>query len=201
MDSIQDFDMSAAVAVPALAFLTIILCIPPFIWHVKNRNLAASSLVFWITLSNLFNLVNSLIWTDDNLDGWWRGYVLCDIEVKLMNAANVGIPASLAAVMRSLALVLDTNKTVVHPTSAQRGRKLAIDALLCFGPPIYMIIVHYFVQNIRYYIFAVSGCIPGFDNSWPSIALVHIWSPIFSVVDVYYSCKSSFPTTYRGLRF
>ena len=189
MDSFQHLNMSAAVAVPVLALFTIILCVPPFVWHVRNRNLAASSLVFWIVLSNLFNFVNSLIWKDDNLSSWWDGYVFCDIEVKLMNAANVGVPASLVAVMRSLALVLDTEKTVLQPSSAQRRRKLAIDALLCFGAPIYMIIAHYFVQNIRYYIFAVAGCIPGFDNSWPSIALIHIWSPIFSLIDVYYSSK------------
>ena len=177
---------------PTLAFLTILFCVPPFVWHVKNRNLAASSLIFWIVLTNLFNFVNSLIWTNDDLDGWWRGYVLCDIEVKLMNAANVGIPASVAAIMRSLALVLDTDRTVLRPTSAQRKRKLALDILLCFGAPAYMILVHYFVQSIRYYIFAISGCVPGFDNSWPSIALVHIWSPFFSLVDVYYSSMSLF---------
>lgn len=182
--------MSEAVVVPTLALLTILFCVPPFVWHVKNRNLAASSLVFWIVLTNLFNFVNSLIWTNDDLDSWWRGYILCDIEVKLMNAANVGIPASVAAVMRSLALVLDTSRTVLQPSSAQRRRKLALDILLCFGAPVYMIIAHYFVQNIRYYIFAISGCIPAFDNSWPSIVLVHIWSPFFSLVDVYYSSTS-----------
>ena len=182
--------MSEAVVVPTLAFLIILFCIPPFVWHVKNRNLAASSLVFWIVLTNLFNFVNSLIWTNDDLDAWWRGYVLCDIEVKLMNAANVGIPSSVTAIMRSLALVLDTERTVLRPTSAQRKRKLALDILLCFGGPAYVILVHYFVQNIRYYIFAISGCVPGFDNSWPSIVLVHIWSPVFSLVDVYYSSMS-----------
>ena len=134
MDELQEFDMSAAIAVLILAYLTIILCIPLFVWHVKNRNLAASSLVFWIVL---FNFVNSLIWTDDNLDGWRRGYVLCDVEVKLINAANVGFPSSLFAVMRRLALVLDTSKTVVQPTSAQRKRKLIIDALLCASDRLY----------------------------------------------------------------
>ena len=191
--------MSEAVVVPALAFLTILFCIPPFAWHVKNRNIAASSLIFWIVLTNLFNFVNSLIWANDDLDSWWHGYVLCDIEVKLMNAANVGIPASVAAIMRSLALVLDTDRTVLRPTSAQRRRRLALDILLCFGAPAYMILVHYFVQNIRYYIFAISGCVPSFDNSWPSIALVHIWSPFFSLVDVYYSSKSSLGIIYATL--
>ena len=190
MDSYKRFYMSEAAVVPSLAALTVSLCLPPFIWHLKNRNLAASSLIFWIVLTNFFVFINSLIWHDDDLDSWWRGYILCDIEVKLMNAANVGVPASLVAIMRSLALVLDTERTIVQPTTAQRRRKLAVDILLCFGFPIYMIIVVYVVQNIRYYIFAISGCVPGIDNSWPSIVLIHIYSPLLSTIAVYYSSKS-----------
>ena len=182
------------VVFPTLTLLTIILSIAPFIWHIKNRNLAASSLIFWIVLLDMFYFINALIWPNDNLDSWWRGYGLCDFEVKLQVAVTIGIPTSLVCVMRNLAKVLDTDRTVLRPTTAQRRRQYAIDSLLCFGAPIYMIIIHYIVQNIRYYIFTISGCVPGFDNSWPSIVLVHIWSPFFSVVTVYYSSELRHPT-------
>ncbi len=174
---------------PFLTLLTILLSIAPFIWHIKHRNLPASSLVFWIVLVDIFYFINALIWPNDDLDSWWRGYGLCDLEVKLQVAATIGIPTSLVCIMRNLARVLDTSRTVLQPSPAQRRRQYAIEALLCFGAPVYMIIAHYVVQNVRYYIFGISGCVPSFDNSWPSIVLIEIWSPFFSVVAVYYSSK------------
>jgi pheromone a factor receptor len=177
------------VVFPFLTLLTILLSIAPFIWHIKHRNLPASSLVFWIVLVDIFYFINALIWPNDDLDSWWRGYGLCDLEVKLQVAATIGIPTSLVCIMRNLARVLDTSRTVLQPSPAQRRRQYAIEALLCFGAPVYMIIAHYVVQNVRYYIFGISGCVPGFDNSWPSIVLIEIWSPFFSVVAVYYSSK------------
>ena len=180
----------AGVVYPLLTLLTILLSIAPLIWHIKNRNLAASSLICWIVLNNIFYFINALVWPNDDLDSWWRGYGLCDLEVKLQVAVTIGIPASLVCIMRNLAAVLDTSRTVLQPTPAQWRRRYAIESLLCFGAPIYMIIIHYVVQNIRYYIFAISGCVPGFDDSWPSILLVEVWSPFFNIVAAYYSSKS-----------
>ena len=190
MASAQAGPSAQGISYSVLTLLTTLLSLPPFFWHIKHRNLAASSLVFWIILTNLLYFVNSLIWPSDNLQAWWRGYGLCDIEVKLQVAAAVGIPAALVCVLRNLARVLDTDRTVLQPTPAQRRRLLAIDLLLCFGAPIYVIIVHYVVQSLRYYIFAISGCVAAFDNSWASIVLIQMWSPVFSVVAVYYSSKS-----------
>ena len=189
MSSVQAGPSVEGILFSVLTLLTTLLSLPPFLWHIKHRNLAASSLVFWIILTNFLYFINSVIWPSDNLDGWWRGYGLCDIEIKLQVAATVGIPAAIVCVMRDLARVLDTNRTILQPTPAQRRRQIATDFLLCFGGPIYVIIVHYVVQDIRYYIFAISGCVAPFDDSWPSIVLVQIWSPFFSLVAVYYSGK------------
>jgi len=117
----SSFDWSpAAIAVPILSFITLVLCLPPFVWHVKNRNIAASSLVFWILLNNIFNFINALIWPTDDITSWWNGAVLCDIEVKLMTAAAVGLNGSMACVVRNLAQVMDTKRTVLEPSRARR---------------------------------------------------------------------------------
>ncbi|MCJ1257940.1 a-factor receptor [Lignoscripta atroalba] len=175
-----------AIAVPLLSFMTLVLNVPPFIWHVKNRNLPATCLVFWVVISNLFNFINALIWPTDDVTNWWHGAVLCDIEVKLTNAATLGLTGSVACIMRSLAMALDTKRTVLMHSRAQRRRQLAFEMIFCFGLPVYMIIIHYVVQPSRYYIFAIAGCTPSFDNSWPSVVLVYIWPPIFCLVDAYY---------------
>ena len=179
-----------AVGVPVLALMSLILDIPPLAWHIKNRNLAASSLVFWIILSNLMNVVNPFIWPTDDIENWWNGSGLCDVEVKLMIAVTFGVVGSLACIMRSLAQVLDTERTVLNPSSAERHWKMATNLLLCFGGPFYSMVIHYVVQPNRYYIFAISGCTTSYDNSWPKFALILIWPPILCLVAVYYSGRS-----------
>ena len=176
-----------AVAVPILAMVTLIIDVPPFVWHIKNRNLAASSLVFWVIIDNLMNFINPLIWPTDNIQHWWHGQIFCDIEIKIMMAANFGVVGSMACIMRNLAKALDTEHTTLSQSRAQRCRQIIIDCLVCFGGPVYVMLVHYIVQPNRYYIFAISGCTSSFDDSWPKLALVFIWPPIICLIDAYYS--------------
>ena len=185
----------AAIAVPVLALIILIIDTPALIWHIKNRNLPASALVFWILMSNLMIFVNAIIWPTDDTAGWWLGYGLCDIETKLQVGLWFGVVGALACIMRNLAKVLDTERTVLSLTRAQRRRQIVVDCLLCFGGPIYAMAIHYVVQASRYYIFAISGCTPSFDRSWVKLALVLVWPPILCIVDVYYSSKST-PTVF-----
>jgi pheromone a factor receptor len=37
-----------------------------------------------------------------------------------------------------------------------------------------MVVAHFVVQPYRYYIFAISGCVASFDNSWPGIILIFV---------------------------
>ncbi|KAL8636725.1 MAG: hypothetical protein Q9228_005912 [Teloschistes exilis] len=176
----------AAIIFPTLVLITLFLDLPPLVWHVKNRNLAASNLIAWTILFNLSSFVNALIWSTDDIPNWFHGFVLCDIEVKLQLAATFGISGSLACIMRSLAKVLDTKRTVLSLTKKQRNLERAITTLLCFGGPVYVMAIHYVVQPTRYYIIALSGCNISLDNSWPTIALVVIWPVILCLVAVYY---------------
>ena len=178
-----------AVALPILALTTLIIDTPPLIWHIRNRNLAASSLVCWVIISNLMNFINPLIWPTDDIQHWWHGQILCDIEIKLMMAVDFGVVGSMACVMRNLAKALDPEQTVLSLSKAQRRRQAVIDCLFCFGGSIYVMLVHYIVQPNRYYIYAISGCTSSFDNSWPKLVLVFIWPPIFCLLDAYYSGK------------
>ncbi|CAF9916503.1 MAG: a-factor receptor [Alectoria fallacina] len=176
-----------AVVVPILALITLIIDTPPFVWHVRNHNLAASSLVFWVLISNLMNFINPLIWPTDDMQHWWHGQILCDIEIKLQMAVNFGVVGSMACIMRNLAKALDTEHTVLSPSKAQRRTQTIVSCLFCFGGSIYVMLVHYIVQPNRYYILALSGCTSSFDNSWPKLVLVFIWPPIVCLVDAYYS--------------
>lgn len=173
-------------AVPALAFFATLLSIPPFIAHVKGRNLAAATLIFWVTIFNFFSFINALIWPTDDIGSWWNGAGLCDIEVKLQDAASVGGPGALACIFRQLAIILDTERTVLAPSRRQRRKTLALEIALCIAFPAWMFIAQYIVQTHRYYIFAIAGCNPVYDDSWLTIALIFIWPFVLSILDLYY---------------
>lgn len=183
----------SAVAVPILAAIALVLDVPPLVWHIKRRNLAASSLVFWIMLSNVMNFTNSLIWRTDDITAWWSGAGLCDVEVKLQIAHSFGFVGSLVAIMRNLAKVLNTKSTVLNPSRSERRKETAIGCLLCFGGSIYAMAIHYVVQPSRYYVFAISGCTVSYDNSWPKLVLIVIWPPILGIAVVYYSGEYRYP--------
>lgn len=106
-----------------------------------------------------------------------------------MLGATVGIPGSLASIMRNLALILDTNNPVMGQSAAQRRRKLMIECLFTFGFSAYMMAIHYVVQPSRYYIYAIAGCVVSFDDSWPTVVLMWIWPSVLSLVGVFYSGK------------
>ncbi|KAI9677432.1 MAG: a-factor receptor [Caeruleum heppii] len=187
MDDLTEPRRSAgAVALPILALLSVVLAVPPFAWHIKNRNVAACSLIAWISLINFFVFINALIWPTDYTSRWWDGVGLCDIEVKLTWASSVGASGSLACIMRNLAKVMDVERATINPSRAQRRRNLILDLLWCFACPIYIMIADYFVQSNRYYIFTISGCTPAIDNSWVAIILVLIWAPLLCLVESYY---------------
>lgn len=179
----------SAIAVPILAALALVLDVPPLVWHINRRNLAAASLVFWIMLSNVMNFTNSLIWRTDDISAWWSGAGLCDVEVKLQIASSFGFVGSQVAIMRNLAKVLNTKSTVLSPSRSERRRETALGLMLCFGGPIYAMAIHYIVQPSRYYVFTISGCTVSYDSSWPKLVLILIWPPIMGIVVVYYSGK------------
>ena len=186
-DFVEMLGLSAgSVAVPVLAILTLILDIPSLVWHIKNRNLAAYTLISWIVLLNFFNFSNALIWPTDDIENWWHGQGLCDIEVKIQLGAQMGLIGSLCCIMRNLARALNTNKTVVTRTKAQRQRHLAFELAVCIVPAVYMILIHYVVQVNRYYILSIAGCRSTLDLSLATVFLVDIPPCVFILVVAYY---------------
>lgn len=157
-----------AIVAPALSLLGLTLCIPPMIWHASNRNWGASFLVAYVMYGDLVNILNALIWPTDDVNSWWDGAVFCDIQVKLSLATQIGMPGALLCIFRSLALVMDVNKSALIPSRGGRLRNKTVNVFFCLGLPVLAMVVHFIVQGTRYYIFAVAGCNPSMDQSWPS---------------------------------
>ncbi|KAL8813847.1 MAG: hypothetical protein Q9223_006888 [Gallowayella weberi] len=195
-----DILTAASIALPTLAFIAVVLNVPPLVWHIRHRNVAACNLIGWAMFMNLCNFVNGLIWPTDNIYNWFSGQILCDIEVKLVLAAHFGVVGSLTCIMRALANVLDTQRTSLVPTKKHRRIEFIITSMLCFGGPLYAMAIHYVIQPSRYYILAVVGCTPSLDNSWPTIVLMDIWPVVFCLASTYYGASTSDLTKSRFLR-
>lgn len=176
----------AGIALAVLAPLTCIIDLPPLIWHIRNRNVAAGSLVAWIIFHNLLSFINLLIWPTDDFEGKYNGEGLCDVEVKFMVARAVALPAATLCIIRALANVMNTEKSLTIPTKTQRRRAVVMDLVFCMGLPLIMMFFHYIVQPNRYFLAGVSGCTPSFWSSWLSILLMSLPPLFLSLASAYY---------------
>jgi pheromone a factor receptor len=181
---------ASAYTVAILSFLCLVIDTPPLIWHARNLNVAAASLILWIIILNLFVFINVLLWPSDAIGTWFSGSILCDIEVKLFIGSRTGQLGALISIMKSLAEVLDTENVRAVNVGKEEKRKKAIeDIILAWGIPAVLMLCHYVVQPTRYAIFAIDGCTTIVDNSWPAIALVEIWPVLFVLVAGSYAGK------------
>jgi pheromone a factor receptor len=176
----------ASVLLPTLAGLSVVACLPPLVSLIQSRNVAAVLLVAWITLDNLFNFINPLIWPTDKLSDRFNGAGLCDIEVKLILVSALAIPGALICIFRQLSVILDTEKTTLVPSEGSRRRRLAFELFFCVVCPVYMVVAHFIVQPFRFYVFAISGCVPAIDNSWMGMILIFLPALILCVLAVSY---------------
>ncbi|KAI1943976.1 a-factor receptor [Ophidiomyces ophidiicola] len=169
------------------ALLATIVCIPPLVWHFRNKNFPAVCLTVWLIIQNTYNFVNPFIWPTDAVDTWWLGPVYCDIQAKLITGAGVGIAGPLACIFRSLAKVLDTDRATLMPSKGEKRRTLAFDIIFCVVIPVFVMAIHYIIQENRYFIYAIVGCMPSYVSSWPSVIVGYMWPPLVLTVAAVYA--------------
>ena len=178
------FLTTSALLIP-LSLTAILPNIAPLIWHIRSKNISTSSCLFWILTLNLINLLNAIIWHTPDTSTWFHGKIFCDVEVRLIVAGGFGgLTGATLALAMSLARVLDVERVKTG------GRQWVRDALVCWAPPVWMAVVYYVVQNLRYAIAPAYGCTPESDASWPSVALLFIWPVVFMVITGYYTGTS-----------
>ncbi|PYH93188.1 a-pheromone receptor PreA [Aspergillus ellipticus CBS 707.79] len=175
-----------AIVLPVLSFVSILLSIVPLALHWKNRNFPASSLICWYLILNLFNIINALLWPTDDVESWWDGNGLCDVEGKIMIASYIAIPGALVCIFRNLAIVLDTRRAALVPTKSQRLWSRGMVLLFCIIAPGIAMITQYIYQGRRYFLFAIAGCMNGYDESWLTLVLAQIWPLIICFIAGYY---------------
>ena len=186
-----------AVAVPLLAGLACLLCLLPLIVQLNTRNFAAAVLVASVLILNVLNCINAIIWPTRMVMETWSGWGLCDVEIKLYIGCSAAIVGAVACIFRYLAAILDTDRALPQASTRQVRRRRYTEVILCLGIPTYLMSVHYIVQPERYNLYELAGCVPNFDNSWPTYVLILMWPVLLSTVATIYCGLAA----YRLIRY
>ncbi|KAG9849780.1 STE3-domain-containing protein, partial [Aureobasidium melanogenum] len=184
---VEDHIIPQGVLLAVLAPLFLILNFPPLIWHLRNRNTAAVFMVFWIMLMNFLSIINVIIWPYIDMRDMYDGQGLCDVEVKLLGGRITGLNAAVLCLLRALAAVLNTEKTLLGPSKAQKRRNTAIELAWCVGLPLLTMVLQYIVQVNRFGLIGVSGCQLMSYSSRTSFVLIWLAPIITNAVAVYYA--------------
>jgi pheromone a factor receptor len=186
---IEDHIIPQGVILAVLAPFVLILNFPPLIWHLRNRNTAAISMVFWVMLMNFFSILNVIIWPYIDMRHMYDGQGLCDVEIKLLGARTAGLNAAILCLLRALAAVLNTDKNLLGPSKAQKRRNRAVELAWCVGLPLLTMILQYTVQLNRFALLGVSGCQPMSLMGWTSFVLLFLPPIIANAIALYYASK------------
>lgn len=169
-----------------LSLLSLLIGLTPLVLHSKNRNYPMACLIGWFCLLNLFNIINAFIWPNDDMENWWNGEGLCDIEVKLMTGSYVGVVGALVPIFRNLAHVMNTNRATIIPSKTQRWRTRFIVALFCVVVPVIAMCTDLIYQRRRFFLFGIVGCVNSYDRSFMSLVLAYMWPLVICLIAGWY---------------
>ncbi|KAI0908782.1 pheromone A receptor-domain-containing protein [Ustulina deusta] len=168
-----------------LAFMGILLCWVPLRLLVRNGEFAVVVLIIDVVVMNLFTILNSIIWHDDDWSTWWDGAGLCDVEVYLSGPLQTIYAASIFTVMYHLAQQVKV--TGAGRDRSLRTRRNLIQAAIIFPIPLVQLLFTYFDLAQRYIIGTLIGCAAVYDSSWPKTLVYDAPPAAFAVLSVPYA--------------
>ncbi|KAJ7455445.1 GPCR fungal pheromone mating factor [Mycena latifolia] len=160
-------------ALPAIAFIALVLVLIPLALHCRSRNIPLLSIIAWLAISDLIYGINTAIW-DGNVD--LVAPVWCDITTKLRIGSEIALPVC------ALALALQVYRITLQKSRLGLGAELA----MCLGFPIIIMALHTIVQGHRFDVYENFGCSPAIYLSVPSIIILDIPPLIASALALMY---------------
>ncbi|KAK2070289.1 hypothetical protein P8C59_004796 [Phyllachora maydis] len=146
----------------------------------RNGEVAASLLCLDVITLNVLYVINAIIWPDDNVQTWFAGYGLCDLEAYITYPLDTIYAACIFEVVRGLASKISLSRST-SLSNAERYRNLAISAAVVFTIPVLQVVLNYLFVGQRYGIFTLIGCVPFYDYSAPFLVLYVLPLLIFTL--------------------
>lgn len=175
------------------SFIAVFICWVPMRLLWKNRELAGTTLAVVVILLNLRDAINPLIWHDDDIEHWFRGYGWCDLQIYTVVPLQTLYAASVFCIMNNLASQVSLNR-VTGLTSSEKRKKLIIQSLILFPVPLLEVILTYLVQIKRYDVSAVVGCSAAgvYYPNWIFLVFFLLPAPIFAFLAAVFASEFSF---------
>jgi pheromone a factor receptor len=177
-----------AIIMPIFIAIAIVVIYLPARDFYAKRNFAACSMIGSVTILNLYQFLNTIIWNSDDTMDWYSGVGLCDLEVNSRYMLTTSLVTSIFCFVKNLAGVFRTD--ALYLTPSMKRKRLIIDVLICWLVPFLQVAFHYLVSLGRFSIFPIYGCYDEFDGSWPYVVGYVMWFPIFTFLTLVYSGKS-----------
>ncbi|KAG1796922.1 pheromone A receptor-domain-containing protein [Suillus plorans] len=166
---------------PIFAFLGFVVTLIPLPWHLQAWNSGTCYYMIWAALSCLNQFINSIVWHNNAIN--WAP-IWCDISIRIMLGASVGIPAASLCINRRLYNIAKTHAVAL--TDEAKRRAILIDTLICVLFPMIVVALQYVVQGHRFDIYEDIGCYPFIYNTLPAFFLSDSWPIIIGLVSSVY---------------
>ncbi|KAM3493670.1 hypothetical protein MY3957_003062 [Beauveria namnaoensis] len=174
-----------------LAFIANLVCLVPLRLLYRNGEFAAVVFITVVEIKNIFTIVTASLWHTDNMEAWWPGYGLCDIEQFVYNGCAGIYVTCLLAIMRNLAHQVGVMRA--HPmTVREKRRRNFIQALIIFPLPIVQLAFTWPLAAQRYAVGTLMGCAWVPSSTWPYLVFFIIAQLVVSVVAGIYAVITFF---------
>ncbi|KAF8197962.1 pheromone A receptor-domain-containing protein [Pholiota molesta] len=147
----------------AFSFITLILVLIPFPWHLEAWNTGTCLYMFWTALGLLSYFVNSIIWRNNAIN--WAP-IWCDITTRIVIGISVAIPAASLCINHRLYCIASVHSAM--RTRQEKYRAIMVDLAIGVGLPVIAMILAYIPQGHRFNIFEEVGCFPAIYNTPPA---------------------------------
>lgn len=174
----------------AFSFVGFAILIPPFTYHLKNKNIPACSLMFWFCFVNLTGFVNALIWSGDDYAFGPDGKGYCDLTVRINSGAFTGQLCATACLIFNLYMIIAAKDHRYLASGSKR--KTIVNVLVCWFTPLLVMGVSILTQVNRYMITRYVGCAAAHKYGVGNVLLYSIWNVFWITV----ACAFAIATLY-----
>ncbi|KAJ2973941.1 hypothetical protein NQ176_g6316 [Zarea fungicola] len=174
-----------------LGIIANLVCLVPLRHLYRNGEFAAVVFILVVEVKNTFTVIMALVWRNDNMETWWPGYGLCDIQQFVYNGSAGMFAACLLAIMRNIAQQVSILRANPLTVSEKRRRNL-VQALIIFPLPIVQIAFTWPLAERRYSVGTLMGCSWMPASTWPYLLFYVIADLVLSVVATIYAVIAFF---------
>lgn len=159
--------------------------VPMRLFH-RNDELAGTAMAIAMALLNFYYALNSVIWSNNDIGSWPKGYGWCDIQLVSWIPLETLNAAAICAVMQNVSKQVSLARAS-DLTNEENRRKQINQALIIFPIPALQVILYYFVITMRYNISGIIGCQAVFEANWVFLVFFVLPCPIFAVAAAYFA--------------